>query len=229
MDTPTRNDNQNRSLYHDDYRRQPGFDYFWGLDKANSGIQRGEQGRFTPSSGRRTSKTCQRSLLLARKTLTYLLQSILPVDHVRGDTVLSVVHQDDHTLGVHRLSNEELVVLEVSDQLLGEGLSGSLESREPCLGGLVSGLGSLSEGRLELLHVALQVGQVGLLVERGRGESERVDNVVDGLATVLEGFLLLFGGRVGADVDVTFGDDHHLGVDFVGDVIDFLAAGDGWG
>lgn len=46
----------------------------------------------------------------------------------------------------------------------------------------------------------LKVGEVGLLVERGRLETERVDDVVDLSSTVVEGLLGLLGGSVGTDV-----------------------------
>jgi len=47
--------------------------------------------------------------LLWKKVLT------TPEDHVRSDTILSVVHEDNLCVGIHRLSGEELVVLEVGD------------------------------------------------------------------------------------------------------------------
>jgi hypothetical protein len=45
---------------------------------------------------------------------------VLPDSHIGCDTVLAVVEEDDHSIGVHGLANEELVVLEVGDDLLGE-------------------------------------------------------------------------------------------------------------
>jgi hypothetical protein len=94
--------------------------------------------------------------------LTHLPKTVLPEDHVRGNTVLSVVHEDDHTIGVHRLSSEELVVLEVSNDLLGESTGGGLESGETSLGVLVSTVSLGLEGSLGLLHVSLEVGEVRL-------------------------------------------------------------------
>lgn len=44
---------------------------------------------------------------------------------------------------------------------------------------------------LDSLHVALEVGEVLLLVEAGLGETERVDNVVDLLGTALKSLGLL--------------------------------------
>ncbi len=46
----------------------------------------------------------------------------------------------------------------------------------------------------------LEVGKVGLLVERGALQTERVDDVVDLLLGVLQGLIGLLGGRVGANV-----------------------------
>jgi hypothetical protein len=97
-----------------------------------------------------------------RQRATHLPETVLPEDHVRGDTVLSVVHEDDHAVRVHGLSGEELVVLEVSDHLLGEGTGGGLEGGETGLGVLVTGVGLGLEGSLGLLHVSLEVGKVRL-------------------------------------------------------------------
>jgi hypothetical protein len=51
----------------------------------------------------------------------HLGQTVLPDSHIGRDTVLAVVEEDDHAIGVHGLADEELVVLEVGDDLLGEG------------------------------------------------------------------------------------------------------------
>lgn len=154
---------------------------------------------------------------------TNLLKAVLPHGEVRGDTILSVVlengisiscvhyadtHKEaDHAIGVHALSDVELVVLEVGNNLLGEILSALLESSNSV------GVGLL-ELRLDGLHVALKVGKVRLrsvvsaslvcaelqlpylLVERSGLESERVDNVVDLLCTLLEGLGGLLSRRV---------------------------------
>ena len=70
--------------------------------------------------------------------------------------------ETDHALGVHALTNEELVVLEVADDLLGEGLSALLEGRDT--------LGvCLLEVGLNGLHVALKVGKVRLKGEHVLG------------------------------------------------------------
>jgi hypothetical protein len=51
----------------------------------------------------------------------HLLQSVLPDDNVGGDAVLAVVEEDDHAVGVHGLADQEFVVFEVGDNLLGVG------------------------------------------------------------------------------------------------------------
>ena len=161
-----------------------------------------------------------------------------------GDTVLTVVKKGDHAVRVHVLASVELVVLEVGNDLLREVLRALLERLDL---GRVRAL--LLEVALDRLHVALEVGEVGLLVERRRLEAERVDDVVDLLGAVLDGLLLLLGGRVGAcantrgersvtrasrvdqlvrrlaDVDVRAGlDGDQLAVDLVDDAVNLLAA-----
>jgi hypothetical protein len=68
--------------------------------------------------------------------------------------------ENDHSLGVHALSDVEFVVLEVTDNLLGKLLSTLLESSDS-VG--VAGL----ELSLDGLHVTLEVGKVGLEVSCG--------------------------------------------------------------
>ena len=84
----------------------------------------------------------------------------------------------------------EFVVLEVTNDLLRKGLSTLFEGLNLIGAGLL-------ELRLDRLHVVLKVGEVGLLVELGRLETERVDDVVDGDGTLLEGLLTLLRRRVG--------------------------------
>lgn len=67
--------------------------------------------------------------------------------------------ENDHSLGVHALSDVELVVLEVTDNLLGKVLGALLES------GNSVGVGLL-ELCLDGLHVTLEVGEVGLDISR---------------------------------------------------------------
>jgi hypothetical protein len=77
------------------------------------------------------------------------IKTVLPDGNEGGDTVLAVVEEDDHTVGVHGLAGVELVVLEVANDLLGEAGSLGLELLD---GGLVSALGL--ESLLDRLHVA---------------------------------------------------------------------------
>jgi hypothetical protein len=50
----------------------------------------------------------------------HLDQTVLPDSHVGRHAVLAVIEENDHAIGVHGLADEELVVLEVGDDLLGE-------------------------------------------------------------------------------------------------------------
>jgi hypothetical protein len=79
----------------------------------------------------------------------HLSQAVLPDSNVRGDTILAVVEEDDHAVGVHRLAGEELVVLEVANDLLGKALGLGLEILDLCLVGALC-----LEGLLYGLHVA---------------------------------------------------------------------------
>jgi hypothetical protein len=149
----------------------------------------------------------------------HLIETVLPDDDIGGDAILTVVQHDDQAIDVHGLASIELEVLEVGDKsLLDVFLGALLESRDGV------GIGTLLlELRLDGLHVALEVAQVGFLVERSRLETERVDNVVDLLGAFLEGLLGLLGGSVGTDVNVssaTNGD--HGAVTLVDDIIDQL-------
>jgi len=64
--------------------------------------------------------------------------------------------------------------------------------------------------------------EVGLLVEAGFVETERVDNIDDGLGTVLNTFVGLLGGRVGADVEVLGTEGYLLAVGLVNGAADLL-------
>lgn len=69
---------------------------------------------------------------------------------------MKITHKEaDHAVGVHALSDVELVVLEVGNNLLGEILSALLEGSDSV------GVGLL-ELSLDGLHVALKVGKVRL-------------------------------------------------------------------
>jgi hypothetical protein len=110
--------------------------------------------------------------------------------------ILAVVEKDNHAIGVHGLAGEELPVLEGADNLLGEGLSTSLELLDLLVGGVV-GLHLLLDG----LHVVLEGSKVGLLVEGGLVEAERVNNVDNSGGVVLGTVVTtIFSGGVGTDV-----------------------------
>lgn len=142
---------------------------------------------------------------------------MLPEDDVGGNTVLTPVDEGDHSIGVHGLTSEELVVLEVGDDLLDVGGSTLLEDRD--LLGVV-----LLEVSLDLLHVALDVRDVGLLVEGGLLETGVVDNVVDlDGVLALVGVVTTLGAGVGTNVDIgTLLDLDHGGIDLVDNVVDLL-------
>ena len=98
---------------------------------------------------------------------------MLPEGDVGGDTVLAVVEEDDpesvlvwkstynvvrfniHGIRVHGLADEELVVLEIGNNLLGEGGGTLLELLDLVLAGAV-----LVKGLLDLLHVGCIVWSV---------------------------------------------------------------------
>lgn len=64
---------------------------------------------------------------------------------------------------------------------------------------------------LDGLHVTLDIGHVGLLVEGSLGQTERVDDVVDSLGGGLSTFVTtVFSRGVGTDIDITFGNGDHL-------------------
>lgn len=134
---------------------------------------------------------------------------MLPNSDERSGTVLTVVEEDNHAIGVHGLASQELVVLEVGDDLLGESLSTLLKRLD-----LVRVV--LLEVCLDLLHVAcaksvvlevawvglctLEVSEVALLIKVGLVQAERVDNIDDGGLRILGTLLSLLGGRIGASV-----------------------------
>jgi hypothetical protein len=129
-------------------------------------------------------------------SLLSFLPSFLTEAAVRGGSILAVVEENNHAVRVHGLAGVELPVLEGADNLLGEGLSTSLELLDLVVGG-VSGLHLLLDG----LHVVLESGKVGLLVEGGLVEAERVDNVDDGGGVILSALVAtILSGGVGTDI-----------------------------
>lgn len=102
---------------------------------------------------------------------------------------------DIHSVGVHGLANKELVVLEVGNDLLGVGRGAGLKGLDVVVAGTL-GL----HGLLDLLHVGLEVGEVRLLVELGLVETERVDDIDDGLGLVVVVLGSVLSRGVGANV-----------------------------
>ena len=180
-----------------------------------------------------------------------LLQAMLPHGDKGRNAILAVVEQDDHAVGIHALANQELVVLEVVDDLLREGLRARFELLD-----LFGRRSPLAQRFLHLLHVCcvaprplafllafvrgfglpragvrgeagaakrtLEVAEVALLVEAGLLQAEAVGDVEDHLSVVVDGFLAFFGRRVGADVDALAADRDLLAVGFVCDAVDLL-------
>ena len=141
-----------------------------------------------------------------------------------------------HGIGVHGGTDQELVVLEVGDNLLGEALSTLLELLDLVLAGAAG-----SHGLLDLLHVGcnmwlvvyptiwclglqhtLEVTKVCLLVEAGLVELESVDNVDLGLLGVVGLLLTTLGGSVGASVEGLTTDGDLAAVGLVGDTVNLL-------
>jgi hypothetical protein len=148
----------------------------------------------------------------------HLLEAVLPRNDIRGGTILAVVEEDDHPIGVHGLAGEKLKVLELGeDDILGVRLGLGLELLD-----LILRLPDLLEMLLDGLHVPLQVGEIRLLVERSALKTERVDDVVDLDFRVLEGLLGLLGGRVGTGVNLNGALGDHGAVGLVDDAIDLL-------
>jgi hypothetical protein len=121
---------------------------------------------------------------------------VLPEDGVGGDAILTVVKEDDHSIGVHGLAGVELELLEVGKELLLDILgSAVLESLDLFLRSIL-----LLEGGLNALHVTLEVGKVALLVEGGALETERADDVVDLDLCIIDFFFSLLSRSVGTDI-----------------------------
>lgn len=145
------------------------------------------------------------------------LATVLPENDVGGNAVLTPVNKRNHGLRVHRLAGEELVILEAANDLLDVGSGTLLEGRK-----LVRVV--LLEVLLDRLHIALDVGEVGLLVERGLLKTSVVNNVVDleGLSIVSLVVSALSTG-VSTDVDIrTRLDLNHSSIDLVDDTVDLL-------
>lgn len=66
------------------------------------------------------------------------------------------------------------------------------------------------------------MGKIRLLVELSLIQAERVDNINDGLSSVISTLVGLLGRGVGANVDVVVADGDLLAVGLVGDAVDLL-------
>lgn len=122
------------------------------------------------------------------------------------------------SIWVHGLANEEFVVFEVGNNLLCVSCGTLLERSNLLITGAV-GLELFLDG----LHVALQVGQVALLVETRLIEAERVDDIDLGLGGILSALLITtLGGGVGASVDLDWADSDLLAVGLVDDAVNLL-------
>jgi hypothetical protein len=106
--------------------------------------------------------------LIAKETANldlHLRQAMLPDSNIRRDTVLAVVEQDNHAIRVHGLADEELVVFEVADDLLGVGAGLGLEGLDFFFGGILS-----LERFLDLLHVGCVIEALVRVIVRILGE-----------------------------------------------------------
>jgi hypothetical protein len=169
-------------------------------------------GRVYSAFGRERSKTAEDEILNL-----HLGETVLPENDVGGGTILTEVEEGDHAIGILGLAGVELEVLEVGEEsLLDPGLGVLLKLSN---GGLIT---LLLELGLDGLHVALKVGEVGLLVERGALKTERVDDVVDLDGTILELLLGLLGGSVGTSVDLDGTLNDHGAVNLEDSTIDLL-------
>ena len=122
-----------------------------------------------------------------------------------------------HSIWVHGLAGEKLVVLEVSNDLLGKVLCALLELLDRLLVGTV-----LLQLVLDSLHVSLEVAEVALLVECGLIETEGVDNIDHGLCRVIGTLLGLLSGSIGTGVDIDWADGDFAAVGLVCDTVDLL-------
>lgn len=122
-----------------------------------------------------------------------------------------------HSIWIHGLAREELVVLEVANDLLRVSLGVLLELGDGLVASTV-----LLEALLDLLHVALEMGEIALLVERGGVEAEGVDDVDNGLLCVVDFLAALLSRGVTADVEVLATDRDLLAVGLVDSAVNLL-------
>lgn len=142
-----------------------------------------------------------------------LLQAMLPDRDERRDAVFAVVHQDhpmtqsvslryalascnSHSVRIHGLADEEIIVFEVTLDLLCLSASSGLEcfdvffARTP-----------FRESFLHSLHVALEMCEIALLIELCRRQPERVHDVDYSLGCIVGAFFGFFGRSVGARIE----------------------------
>lgn len=110
-----------------------------------------------------------------------------------GYTILAypVVEKGDHPIGIHGFTGVEFKIFEVCDNFLGIGRGSFFKSFDTVRI-------RLPELSLDDFHVALEISQIGLLVECGGLESEGMDDVVNLSSPVLQSILLLLSRRVSA-------------------------------
>ena len=100
-----------------------------------------------------------------------------------------VIEEDNHTIWIHGFTGEKLEIFEVGNNFLGI-----------CLSSLFEGFDTfrlrLLEFSLDCFHVALEIGQIGLLVECGGLESEGVDDIVNLNSTLFNALLLILSRGV---------------------------------
>lgn len=141
-----------------------------------------------------------------------LLQTMFPDRYERRDAVFAVIHQDhpvtlsvslcctvvtrnSHSVRVHGLADEEVIVLEVTRDLLCLSARSTLECFD-----LLFARTLVLESFLHSLHVALEMSEIALLVELRWCQSERVYGVDHGLGCIVGALFGFFGGRVRASI-----------------------------
>jgi hypothetical protein len=78
----------------------------------------------------------------------HFVEPVFPDDSIRSDSIFTVVHQYDHAIRVHRLSNVKVVIFEICDDFLGIRLGAVGESLDLALGATL-----LSHVLFDRLHV----------------------------------------------------------------------------
>ena len=102
-----------------------------------------------------------------------------------------VVEEGNHPIWIHGFTDVKLEILEVGDNFLGVGRSSLFE-------GFDTFRLRLREFSLDCFHVALEISQIGLLVECGGLKSEGVDDVVNLSGCIVNSLFLLLSRGVSA-------------------------------